>query len=213
MTQFTYLGTKITSSGNFKQGQEHLRDKALCAFAALSKKLNLTEICPRVCNKIFDAFIAPILTYNAEVWGAYENVDFVKWDKSPIEKAHLRYCKSYLGINRKSSNLAARSELGRFPIETLMDQKILNYFIHLNFLNDNSLCKQALNLSYDLSTNHKTFFYASVAGISPSGICPTGGEIPSDLAPPLGISPPFLNFRDFGLLRFRSCYFCGQKER
>ena len=43
------------------------------------------------------------LTYNAEVWGAYEKFDFVKWDKSAIEKVHLRYCKSYLGINRKSS--------------------------------------------------------------------------------------------------------------
>ena len=69
VTQFTYLGTKITSSGDFKQSQEHLRDKALYAFAALSKKLNLTKLCPRVCNKIFDAFIAPILTYNAEVLG------------------------------------------------------------------------------------------------------------------------------------------------
>ena len=95
-------------------------------------------------------------------WGAYEKFDFVKWDKSAIEKVHLRYCNSYLGINRKSSNLAARSELGRFPIKTVIDQKILNYFIHLNSLDDNSLCKQALNLSYNLSVNHKTSFYSSI---------------------------------------------------
>ena len=86
--------------------------------------------------------------YNAEVWGAYEKLDFVKWDKSAIEKVHLRYCKSYLGINRKSSNLAARSGLGRFSIKTLIDQKILKYFNHLNSLDDNSLCKQAFNLLY-----------------------------------------------------------------
>ena len=65
---------------------------------------------------------------------------------------------SYLGIKKKSSNLAARSELGRFPIKIPIDQKILNYFIHLNSLDDNSLCKQALNLSHNFSANHKTFY-------------------------------------------------------
>ena len=75
MTQFTYLGTKITSSGDFKQSKEHLRDKALYAFAALSKKLNLTKLCPRVyVIRFFDAFIAPILTYNAEVWVLMKNL-------------------------------------------------------------------------------------------------------------------------------------------
>jgi hypothetical protein len=52
--------------------------------------------------KIFDSIISPILSYNSEVWGAYTKNDFNKLDKLPIEKAHLRFCKLYLGVGKKS---------------------------------------------------------------------------------------------------------------
>ena len=76
--------------------------------------------------------ISPILTYNCEVWGAYQKSDLNHWDKSQIEKAHLRFCKSYLGVNKKATNDACRGELGRFPIKLNIDQKNLNYILHLN---------------------------------------------------------------------------------
>jgi hypothetical protein len=65
--------------------------------------------------KILDGVISPILLYNSEVWGAYIDDDFTKWDKSSTEKTHLKYCKLYLGVNRKASNFGSRGELGRFP--------------------------------------------------------------------------------------------------
>ena len=56
--------------------------------------------------KIFETAIQPILTYGCEVWGAYTKLDFDKWDKTPIEQAHLRFCKLILGLNPRASNHA-----------------------------------------------------------------------------------------------------------
>ena len=59
--------------------------------------------------------IQPILTYNSEVWGA-----FVKSEgygiKKKKKKKHLHFCKRYLEVHNKSTNVACRAELGRFPL-------------------------------------------------------------------------------------------------
>ena len=59
--------------------------------------------------------ISPILSQNSEIWGVYVKHDFKAWDNTPIEKTHLKFCKRYLEIGNKASNVASRSELGRFP--------------------------------------------------------------------------------------------------
>jgi hypothetical protein len=71
---------------------------------------------PKTATKIFDSIISPILLYNSEVWGAYKKNDLNKWDNSETEKINLRFCKLYLGVNRKASNMACRSELGKYPL-------------------------------------------------------------------------------------------------
>ena len=75
--------------------------------------------------------ISPILTYNSEVGGAFVKSDFKSWDNSGIEKTHLHFCKRYLKVDNKSSSVARRSELGRFPLIIDINKKILNYLNHL----------------------------------------------------------------------------------
>ena len=38
-----------------------------------------------------------------------DNFDY--FDKSSIEKVHLQFCKTYLGVNKKTSNIACRVHL------------------------------------------------------------------------------------------------------
>ena len=45
-----------------------------------------------------------------------ETTNYELFDKAPFEKLDLRFCKSLLGIHKKSSNIATRGELGRYPI-------------------------------------------------------------------------------------------------
>ena len=86
--------------------------------------------------------ISPILLYNSEVWGAYANNDFTKWDKTEIEKKHLKFCKLYLGVNRKTSNIASRGVLGWLPVIISIFKKTLNYQQHIP-IPDSSIVKQA----------------------------------------------------------------------
>ena len=39
--------------------------------------------------RIFDGIVSPILLYNSEVWGAYGNNDFTKWDKTIVLRKHI----------------------------------------------------------------------------------------------------------------------------
>ena len=98
---------------------------------------------PNQANTLFDSLISPILTYGCEVWGGYQKQDFTKWDKSQTEKVHLRFCKYYLGVNRTASNIACRSELGRFPLKLFIDKLILKFYNHLIILPDDAIAKQA----------------------------------------------------------------------
>jgi hypothetical protein len=39
-------------------------------------------------------------------------------DKTAIEKVHLSFCKSTLGVKKSSTNLAVRTEFGRLSLES-----------------------------------------------------------------------------------------------
>ena len=106
--------------------------------------------------------ISPILTYNSEVWGAFVKSDFKSWDNSGIEKTHLHFCKRYLEVRNKSSNVACRSELGRFPLIIDINNKILNYLNYLQEKDENSIVKQSLKISVDLYHSGQNSFYSSL---------------------------------------------------
>ena len=80
-----------------------------------------------------------ILLYNSEIWGAYVNKGFMKWDNTPTEKAHLKFCKLYLGVNRKASNIASRGELGKFPLLIPIFKRLFTYINHITKLYQNQI--------------------------------------------------------------------------
>ena len=108
----------------------------------------------------------PILTYNSEVWGAFVKSDFKSWEGSRIEKTHLHFCKRYLEVHNKSSNVACRAELGRFPLIVDINKKILNYVHYLQGKDEHSIAKQSLRISVDLHYSGQTSFYSSLMKMS-----------------------------------------------
>ena len=48
------------------------------------------------------------------------------WDSSQIEKLLFQFCKRYLEVNSKASNVGWRAELGLSPLNITINQKILN---------------------------------------------------------------------------------------
>ena len=74
-------------------------------------------------------------------------------DSSAIEKTHLQFCKRYLLVHNKASNIACRAELGKFPMIIDIDKKILNYLGYLIRKDEDSIVKQALQILIDLHHN------------------------------------------------------------
>ena len=119
----------MTSSGNFSVSREHLKEKALHALFSLRRHTNLSKLKAALACKIFDTMNSPILTYNSEIWGVYAKPDFKTWDGSQIEKAHLQFCKRYLEVNKKASNIACTAKLGR--LTTYLSHLKIHYLIYL----------------------------------------------------------------------------------
>ena len=67
--------------------------------------------------------ISPFLTYDSEVWGLFIKSDLKYWDTSLIEKGH--FCKRYLQVNNKASNIARWAEFGQYPLIFDINKRIL----------------------------------------------------------------------------------------
>ena len=157
--EYTYLGVKLTHNGKFTIAVKQLAEKALRAINITRKSLNIHALPPKLAIKIFDRVISPILLYNSEVWGAFSNCDFNKWEQSPTEITHSKFCKIYLGVNRKATNIACKGELGKFTLLFPIFKKLFRYVIHINSLPDSTLVKQAFLLSKNLNFDNKSSFY------------------------------------------------------
>jgi len=158
--EYTYLGVKITTSGSFNLCQKTLAEKGLNALYKIYKQIDFFRLSLRSASKIFDTAIAPILTYGAQIWGIFSKFDFEKWDQTPAEKVHLRFCKIFLGLNRKASNYAVRGEMGRIPLQIVIIKQILKYNLYLKSKDDDALVKQFLHISQEISkknTNSYSF--------------------------------------------------------
>ena len=79
--EHTYLGTQMSSSGNFSVSREHLEEKALHTLFSLRRHTNVSRLKAALACKMFDTMISPILTYNSEIWGVYAKPDFKTWDR------------------------------------------------------------------------------------------------------------------------------------
>ena len=137
---------------------KQLADKAKHAMFSTKKKVDFHSLNPKLAIKIFDSIISPILLYNSEVWGAFINSDLNKWDQSETETVHSRFCKLYLGVNRKATNVACRGELRIFPLLITIHKRIIKYIAHINTLPDFTIVKQAFLISKELYELNKPSF-------------------------------------------------------
>ena len=60
-----------------------------------------------------------------------------------------------LQVHNKASNIARRAELGKFPKVSDINKRILNYLSYLIGKDEDSIVKQALQISLDLHYSGK----------------------------------------------------------
>ena len=77
------------------------------------------------------------------------------------KKIHLKFCKHYLEVNNKASNVACRAELVRLPLIIPINQKIMKYFVYLNNKDNDSMVKQSVLMSNNLRFINNSGFYSN----------------------------------------------------
>jgi hypothetical protein len=70
-----------------------------------------------------------------------------------------------LGVGRKTSNIASRSELGKYPLIINVFKRMLKYIAHLNSLPETTISKQAFLISKDLFIKKSNYFYGKAMDI------------------------------------------------
>ncbi len=87
---YTYLGLKITPTGNFTLAVNELKEKAQRAFYAIKRSIKI-DIPIQIWLKLFKAVIEPIALYGSEVWGPSIKFDFLNWKKTPDRNSTFRF--------------------------------------------------------------------------------------------------------------------------
>ena len=154
--QFKYLGVSIDKKGNFSPTLKDLSRKATNAIFALKSRVNFAYLSTKAKLKLFDSLISPILLYGSEIWESYINQTQTKWDANDIEKVHLTFIKSILGVNRTTANVLIRAELGRYSLKGRCLVRNINYTRYLNKKTNNSLVKQAFEYEIRQSESRNT---------------------------------------------------------
>ena len=139
--------------------------------------------------KLFYSLVVPVLLYNSEVWGSFMKSkslhNLEKFKNNLFDESHKheqllnRMCKYTLGIPKKSSNVAAKGELGIYRLDIEVCIRIAKFFFHLlkRIKEDNKLINSAVmecytlwkcgdNLSKELSWLSTDFVYFKLQVIS-----------------------------------------------
>ena len=150
--KYKYLGNLIEASGKFHSTHLELSKKGNKVMFSMFKYINTLGNVPiNIFKKLFESLVKPILLYNAEIWymDFYEKVsnsesraktknskfDIIdSLDTSFLEKVNLKFCKFVLGISKKSVNIAARAELGQYPLDVYIKLQVLKYLARLSNL-------------------------------------------------------------------------------
>lgn len=159
---YKYLGTIINSNGTFNLAREELKNKGLKAMFSMWKSISTGNTPIGIATKLFDAMVKPIIIYNSDVWGSeipktlqkhilgheitkYDDKYLKYINECPYEKLHLKFCKMLLRVQKQTSNIGTRAEIGRFPIIIDTYIAMIKYWIRLNNLPDDRVVKDALN--------------------------------------------------------------------
>ena len=118
---YVYLGCTFNYNGTFIKAIKRLYGVASRAmFSILSKSRSLhLDIDTQL--HLFNSMVVPIMMYGSEVWGYT--------DLKLIERLQLRFCKIILKVKKSTPNSMVLGELGLYPIELYIKNRMLSFWL------------------------------------------------------------------------------------
>lgn len=120
---YKYLGVILSKSGSFLNARKHITEQARKAMHLLFMRANNLDLPLDLQLKLFDNTVLPILTYGSEIWG-YENTNI-------IERIHTEFLRRISGCRKSTPKYILYAELGRYPIEITIKQRMINFWVKL----------------------------------------------------------------------------------
>ena len=114
---------KFTANGNLEAGAKALSDQALRAVNNLLGLFQKVHFDIMTKLALFDSLVIPILLYGPEVWGLY--------DYSCIDKIHIKFCKTILGVQQQTPNFSVYGELCRFPLSVIAKERATKFWLKI----------------------------------------------------------------------------------
>ena len=175
--KYMYLGIEFSADGKMQQAQLNIRHRSLKAIFKLKSVLRDSNVSPKLSMKLFDQMVKPIALYGCEIWGALPNLKaptqgsvgklISKYELTPVEKLHVKYCKYALGVHNRSTNYAILGELGRYPILIDIVGQMLKFLRHIQINESkNGILQEALEESQRISMNGGNSWFAIVNSIT-----------------------------------------------
>ena len=148
VSNFLYLQVLFNLNGNFNLCKNSLYTQAQKAMYSLLRKSRCIGFPIGIQIELLDRTVVPILLYGCEVCGC-ENNDI-------IEKLHIKFCRVMLNISSRTPRCMTLGELGRLPLQSVIDQTLLNYWGKITSADDHRLNKRLYMVVYNMykKSNH-----------------------------------------------------------
>ena len=133
--KYKYLGVVFSRSGSFLNARKHAAEQSKKAMHLLFTRAVNLDLPIDLQLKLFDNTVLPILTYGSEIWG-FENLDI-------LERIHTHFLRRITKCRKSTPKYILYAEMGRYPIEIIIKQKMINFWARL-------VTGKASKLSYNM---------------------------------------------------------------
>ena len=165
--QYVYLGVTFQYNRYFSEARDAMLKKGgRCVFSLIDKVVNYDLDFDTAMN-VFNRAALPVLLYGAEFWlmPSFKSKTLDDASKefrlesyfrdSSIERVQYRFVKAVLGVNKFASIEAILGETGIFPLFIRAFRQAINFWIHAQSADPDSLVNKALIVDTLLANDGK----------------------------------------------------------
>lgn len=159
--RYTYLGVVFERGSKWTLTKGHNTAAMRKALFAMMQRIQELKIeSPLLQCSLFDALVAPVVSYGCEMWA----IDYFRDSKyfEEAELMHRAFLRRIIHVRKSVSNEVLLAEFGRLPLKFQWQNLIVRYFNRLVALPESRLLKQAFLENIELDKQNVSCWTRSI---------------------------------------------------
>ncbi|KAK6181159.1 hypothetical protein SNE40_009082 [Patella caerulea] len=159
-SHYKYLGVWLNEHCDYAFSAKELAKSANRALGVIKTKfIKCGGFSYKVYTHLYDSLVRPIFTYASGIWGI--NVH------KCINNLHINACKFFIGLSKRSSNIAARGDMGWLQGDDIIKIELFRLWNRIKSNSSNALCKAVhkWSIKRKSSWDYRTFRLGNKLGI------------------------------------------------